>query len=78
MKPPGGAFYAFPDMSAFQMNSEDLANSILENAKVATVHGSAFGIYGEGFLRLCYAVSTEEIETALQYLDSYLPKLLKK
>jgi len=42
------------------------------------VHGSGFGRYGEGFLRLCYAVSTETIEEAMSRMDSYLPKLLKK
>ncbi len=77
MKPPGGAFYAFPDMSAFNMSSQELVMNILDNTNVATVHGSAFGKYGEGFLRLCYAVSTERIEEALSRLDSYLHKLLR-
>ncbi len=77
LKPPGGAFYVFPDVSAYGMKSYDLMLGLLENAKVATVHGSAFGQYGEGFLRLCYAVSTERIEEALSRLDDYLPTLLK-
>ena len=77
LDPPGGAFYVFPDVSAFKMKSYDLVMKILKDTNVATVHGSAFGKYGEGFLRLCYAVSEERIEEALQRLDTYLPKLLK-
>jgi aspartate/methionine/tyrosine aminotransferase len=76
LEPPGGAFYVFPDVSAFGMKSYDLVLKILEETNVVTVHGSAFGKYGEGFLRLCYAVSTQRIEEALSRLDSYLPKLL--
>jgi len=75
MEPPDGAFYAFPDLSFYSQNSYEFANELLDKANVATVHGSAFGQYGEGFLRMCYAVSTEEIETALQYLDTYLSRL---
>ena len=75
MEPPDGAFYAFPDVSRYTQNSYEFANALLDEANVATVHGSAFGQYGEGFLRMCYAVSTEEIETALQYLDTYLSRL---
>lgn len=78
LNPPGGAFYVFPDVSAYGMKSYDLVLKILEETSVVTVHGSAFGKFGEGFLRLCYAVSTERIEEALSRLDSYLPKLLKK
>jgi aspartate/methionine/tyrosine aminotransferase len=74
--PPGGAFYAFPDVSAYGVKSYDLVNQILKETSVVTVHGTAFGQFGEGFLRLCYAVSTERINEALSRLDSYLPKLL--
>jgi aspartate/methionine/tyrosine aminotransferase len=77
LKPPGGAFYVFPDVSAYQIKSYDLVLKILKETSVVTVHGSAFGKFGEGFLRLCYAVSTERIEDALSRLDTYLPKLLK-
>jgi len=76
--PPGGAFYVFPDVSAYKTKSFDLAVKILNDTGVVTVHGSGFGKYGEGYLRLCYAVSTEVIQDALGRLDSYLPKLLKK
>ncbi len=76
LQPPGGAFYAFPDVSAYDVKSFDLVHKILNETNVVTVHGTAFGKYGEGFLRLCYAVSTERINEALSRLDSYLPKLL--
>jgi aspartate/methionine/tyrosine aminotransferase len=78
LDPPNGAFYVFPDISAYGMKSEDLVMKILEETKVASVHGSAFGGYGEGYLRMCYAVSTERIEEAIQRLDTFLPKLLPK
>jgi aspartate/methionine/tyrosine aminotransferase len=74
--PPGGAFYAFPDVSAYGIKSYDLVHRLLEETKVVTIHGTAFGQYGEGFLRLCYAVSTDKINEALSRLDIYLPKLL--
>ena len=77
MQPPGGAFYAFPDVSAYGMKSYDLVHKLLEETNVVTVHGTAFGDFGEGFIRLCYAVSTERINEALSRLDSYLPKLLR-
>ncbi|TFG14117.1 pyridoxal phosphate-dependent aminotransferase [Candidatus Thorarchaeota archaeon] len=78
LQPPGGAFYVFPDVSAFGMETFELVMRILNEVNVATVHGSAFGHFGEGFLRLCYAMSTESIEKALQRLDTFLPKLLRK
>lgn len=77
LAPPGGAFYVFPDVSAFGMKSWDLAVKLVEDTGVVTVHGSAFGHYGEGFLRICYAMSNETIEDAVQRLDTYLPKLLR-
>jgi aspartate/methionine/tyrosine aminotransferase len=77
LSPPGGAFYVFPDVSTYGMKSYDLVLTILKETNVVTVHGSAFGKFGEGFLRLCYAVSTQRIEEALSRLESYLPKLLK-
>ncbi len=76
LNPPGGAFYAFPDISSYGMKSYDLVMKIMKETDVATIHGSAFGEFGEGFIRLCYAVSTERIEEAISRLDSFLPKLL--
>ncbi|MHA1958934.1 MAG: pyridoxal phosphate-dependent aminotransferase [Candidatus Thorarchaeota archaeon] len=77
LDPPGGAFYVFPNVSAFGMKSYDLVMKLLEDTRVATVHGTAFGDYGEGFLRLCYAVSEERIEQSLEKLGDYLPGLLQ-
>ncbi|TFH09345.1 MAG: pyridoxal phosphate-dependent aminotransferase [Candidatus Thorarchaeota archaeon] len=77
LDPPGGAFYAFPDISAYGMKSYDLVLKIMKETNVVTVHGSAFGEFGEGFIRLCYAVSTERINEAISRLDSFLPNLLK-
>ncbi|MFW9979274.1 MAG: pyridoxal phosphate-dependent aminotransferase [Candidatus Thorarchaeota archaeon] len=78
LQSPGGAFYAFPDISAFGMSSYDLVIKMLEDIRVAAVHGSAFGQNGEGFIRICYAVSTERIEETIQRMDRYLPSLLRR
>ena len=62
---PQGAFYAFPNISATGLGSTELATLILERAGVALLPGNAFGEYGEGFLRLSYANSIENIEKGL-------------
>lgn len=67
--PPGGAFYVFPRVEIGGMNSTDAAMFILENAKVATVPGTAFGRNGEHHLRLSYANSTEKIAEAMDRID---------
>lgn len=71
---PKGAFYAFPNIEETSMNSFDLAMKILESAHVATVPGSAFGSEGEGYLRISYANSTENIEVALERISDLLGK----
>ncbi len=63
---PGGAFYAFPDITSFGMSSNEFANFILEKAGVALLPGTNFGKQGEGFVRLCYASSLENIKEALE------------
>lgn len=63
---PGGAFYAFPDISSFGMTSEEFADAMLEKAGVALLPGSNFGSQGEGFVRICYASSRENISDALE------------
>jgi aspartate/methionine/tyrosine aminotransferase len=63
---PQGAFYAFPNITGTGMNSNDLANLILEKAGVALLPGSSFGQYGEGYLRLSYANSTLNIKKGLE------------
>ena len=65
---PQGAFYAFPNITGTGMNSSDLANLLLEEAGVAVLPGSSFGKYGEGYLRLSYANSIENIEKGLRQI----------
>ncbi len=71
---PGGAFYAFPSIEASGWNDKDLEGALLEEAGVATLAGSAFGAAGAGHLRLSYAASEADIETALQRFDRLLHK----
>jgi len=66
---PGGAFYAFPNISGFGMTSEQFADYMLDAAGVAVLPGSNFGAQGEGFIRLCYAASKAEIEQALKKMS---------
>ncbi len=63
---PGGAFYAFPDISSFGKTSEEFADAMLEKAGVALLPGSNFGDQGEGFIRICYASSRENITAAVE------------
>jgi aspartate aminotransferase len=69
---PQGAFYVFPNTSGAGMKSTDLANLILEKAGVALLPGSAFGQYGEGYLRLSYATSIDVIEKGLSRIRTAL------
>jgi aspartate aminotransferase len=69
---PQGAFYVFPNIKATGMSSGDLANLILEKAGVALLPGSAFGSFGEGYLRLSYATSIPVIEKGLARIKSAL------
>jgi aspartate/methionine/tyrosine aminotransferase len=69
---PKGAFYAFPDVSATGWKAKPLASALLEEAGVATIGGPDFGVYGEGFIRLSYANSTENIERALARIGTFL------
>ena len=63
---PGGAFYAFPNISSFGLSSEDFVHLMLEKANVAFLPGSNFGSQGEGFVRLVYAASEKNIQIALE------------
>jgi aspartate aminotransferase len=71
---PQGAFYAFPNITGTENSSTDLANFILEKAGVALLPGNAFGKYGEGYLRLSYANSIENIERGLERIGHALSK----
>jgi aspartate/methionine/tyrosine aminotransferase len=69
---PQGAFYAFPNVTQTGLTSEELAARLLRDAGVAALSGTAFGPYGEGFLRFSYANSVENINTALEAIRAQL------
>ncbi|MDO4621470.1 MAG: aminotransferase class I/II-fold pyridoxal phosphate-dependent enzyme [Eubacteriales bacterium] len=72
---PLGAFYAFPCVEEFGMSSEEFAETLLREEKVAIVPGTAFGACGEGFLRLSYAYSLENLTEALNRLEKFVARL---
>jgi aspartate/methionine/tyrosine aminotransferase len=72
---PQGAFYAFPNVTAFRRSSAWLADYLLEEAGVALLPGTAFGANGEGYLRLCFANSLENIHRALELMAGALGRL---
>lgn len=72
---PFGAFYVFPCIKEFGMTSEEFATRLLEEEKVAVVPGSAFGDCGEGYLRISYAYSLEDLKVALKHLERFITKL---
>ena len=69
---PAGAFYVFPNIEGTGMSSQGLATYLLDTADVATLSGTSFGRYGEGYLRLSYANSVENIQTALERIRQAL------
>ena len=69
---PGGAFYAFANITATGMPARELQNRMLEDAGVATVAGTSFGEFGEGYVRFSYANSTENIKAAMQRIGTLL------
>ena len=71
---PQGAFYAFPNIKDLGKSSDQLANILLEEAGVALLPGTAFGAYGEGYLRLSYANSIENINEALARMERVLSR----
>ncbi len=72
---PYGAFYVFPCIKEFGMTSEEFATKFLEEEKVAAVPGTAFGQSGEGFLRISYAYSLENLKEAISRLEKFINKL---
>jgi aminotransferase len=71
---PKGAFYAFPSIKSTGMSSEEFAEILLMEEKVAVVPGTAFGPSGEGYVRCCYATSLKEIEEALVRMKRFLDR----
>lgn len=72
---PYGAFYVFPSIREFGMTSDEFATKFLEEEKVAVVPGTAFGDCGEGFLRISYAYSLDDLKMALDRLESFVNRL---
>ena len=72
---PYGAFYVFPCIKEFGMTSEEFATRFLEEEKVAVVPGTAFGDCGEGFLRISYAYSLENLKVALNRMANFVYRL---
>jgi len=72
---PKGAFYVFPNVAELGVKSDELENYLLHEAGVAVLSGSAFGRYGEGYLRFSYANSIENIDRALQRINNALDKI---
>lgn len=75
---PEGAFYTFPCIKEFGMSSDEFASRFLKEEKVAVVPGTAFGDCGEGFLRISYAYSIEELKEALGRLERFVNRLRER
>ena len=75
---PYGAFYVFPCIKEFGMTSEEFATKFLEEEKVAAVPGNAFGESGEGYLRISYAYSLENLKIAMERLKRFVENLRKQ
>jgi aspartate/methionine/tyrosine aminotransferase len=69
---PGGAFYAFPNITGTGMNAREMQSGLLEDAGIATIAGTSFGAYGEGYLRFSYANSVDNIRRALERMSEFL------
>jgi aspartate/methionine/tyrosine aminotransferase len=72
---PKGAFYVYPNVKNFSMSSEQFAEFLAKEAKVITVPGSAFGNYGEGYIRLSYAAAYSDLEEALNRIEKAVKKV---
>ena len=74
---PFGAFYVFPCIKEFGMTSEEFAQRLLQEQKVAAIPGTAFGNSGEGFLRISYAYSLENLKVAMERMHLFVENLRK-
>lgn len=72
---PFGAFYIFPSIQEFGMTSDEFATKFLEEKKVAVVPGTAFGDSGEGFIRISYAYSLDQLKVALDRMEEFITEL---
>ncbi|MBT6094132.1 MAG: pyridoxal phosphate-dependent aminotransferase [Rhodospirillaceae bacterium] len=71
---PGGAFYAFPNIEGTGYTAREMQDKLLNEAGVATIAGTSFGVHGEGYLRFSYANSTENIERAIDLIRKCLAR----
>ncbi len=69
---PFGAFYVFPSVKQFGMTSDEFAQNLLQEEKIAVVPGTAFGASGEGFVRISYAYSIEDLKGALERIERFI------
>ena len=74
---PFGAFYAFPCIKEFGMTSEEFATELLKQQKLAVVPGTAFGACGEGYLRISYAYSLDNLKKAIDRMEAFITELRK-
>ena len=72
---PYGAFYVFPSVKKFGMTSEEFCKALLQAQRVAVVPGSAFGDSGEGFIRVSYAYSQEDLKKAIAKIGAFVDTL---
>ncbi len=75
--PPAGAFYAFPSIKTLAASSQATADGLLEKANVAVIPGSAFGDYGEGFIRISFACSLEKVKEGMQSIARFCQEVVK-
>ena len=72
---PYGAFYIFPSIKKFGMSSEEFANRLLQEQKLAVIPGTAFGACGEGFVRISYAYSIENLKVGLDRIKKFIESI---
>ena len=75
---PDGAFYAFPSIKRTGMTSEEFANRLLNEERVAVVPGNAFGESGEGYVRCSYATGLDQLEIALDRMGRFMDRHAKR
>lgn len=74
---PSGAFYLFPNIDEFGLSSDEFCRKLLFEGKLAVVPGSAFGVYGEGYIRVSYAYSMDILKEGLDRLQNFTARLRK-
>lgn len=73
---PEGAFYIYPSIKKYNMTSEEFALKLLESKKIAVVPGTAFGECGEGYIRISYAYSLDELKTAFDRIEEFIKEIV--